>query len=277
MTALDKAAQRSSLLLQMGDVFRTVREIVEKPSPPTRAEYRVAAAIFRHDIDRWLGEVSAFVTVGQYRFEHESTSIRRSLNRLHGFVGEISNDDSVDDVGRQTRLREKHQLHQRAIVAAIDRVPIEWTPKLHGAKTPFALYLHIRDAISTAKERIHYFDRYLDVDFYHLYVRELSRSLEIRLLTTAGKPDKSGQTGFGIAQVQTLSRLVGGEFSDYELRECTPSDLHDRNLRVDDAVFFLGTGTGDAGEKPTNFGPGDCTANGHAILDSIIAKGVLRH
>src|SRR3954463_15298963 len=44
-----------------------------------------------------------------------------------------------------------------------------------------------------------------------------------------------------------------------ELIECLPTDLHDRNLRIDDTVFFLGTSIKDAGTQPTNFSPADST------------------
>jgi hypothetical protein len=51
--------------------------------------------------------------------------------------------------------------------------------------------------------------------------------------------------------------------------------LHDRNLRIDDAVFFLGTSIKDAGTQPTNFTPANSTPTGHAVLDGIMAKGTL--
>ena len=42
-------------------------------------------------------------------------------------------------------------------------------------------------------------------------------------------------------------------------------------------IFFLGTSIKDAGKHPTNFAPSDSTAAGHAILDSIVSKGVRGH
>ena len=70
-----------------------------------------------------------------------------------------------------------------------------------------------------------------------------------------------------------VSRLAAREFGNYHLIECLPADLHDRNLRIDDTVFFLGTSIKDAGTQPTNFSPADSTAAGHATLDGIMAKG----
>jgi len=56
------------------------------------------------------------------------------------------------------------------------------------------------------------------------------------------------------------------QFINYRLIECLPTDLHDRNLWIDDAVFFLGTSIKDAETQPTNFSPADSTAVGHAVL-----------
>jgi len=158
---------------------------------------------------------------------------------------------------------------QASTLAAIDRVPIDWLPQLLEGNTPFAVYLKLRDAIGTAKRRIHYFDRYLNEDFFPLYLRGADRSLEIRLVTTRGNHY------YGITNVVHVSRLAGLEFAVFKLLECVPQDLHDRNLRIDDTIFFLGTSIKDAGKHPTNFAPSDSTAAGHAILDSIVSKGVV--
>jgi hypothetical protein len=121
--------------------------------------------------------------------------------------------------------------------------------------------------MATATRRIHYLDRYLDTDFFHLYMRDLNRGLEIRLSTTKGK------ASYGVANVSSVSRLAAVEFANYQLIECMPADLHDRNLRVDDFVFFLGPSAKDAGTQPTNFSPADDSPMGHAVLDAIMARG----
>jgi hypothetical protein len=91
--------------------------------------------------------------------------------------------------------------------------------------------------------------------------------VEVRLVTT------KGNTNFGVTNVLSVSNLAAGEFNDYQLIECLPSDLHDRNLRVDDTVFFLGTSIKDAGTQPTNFSPADSSPSGQCVLDSIMTKG----
>jgi hypothetical protein len=141
--------------------------------------------------------------------------------------------------------------------------------ELLAAQTPFSVYLKLRDVIGTAKKRVHLFDRYLDSDFYDLYMRSLPRSLEIRLVTTKGKPN------FGVTNVLAVSRLAAGEFTDYQLIQCDAADMHDRNLRIDDLIFFLGPSVKDAGDHPTNFSVTDGSPSAHAVLDSVLTKGTI--
>ena len=135
--------------------------------------------------------------------------------------------------------------------------------------TPFSTHLKIYDAIRTAKKRIHYFDRYLDADFYPLYLRDVDRSLEIRLVTTKGTQH------YGATNIAAISGLAQQEFTDYKLIQCTYTDFHDRSLRIDDKIFNLGSSIKDAGKYATNFAVADNTAQAHQILDDFIKKGTV--
>jgi hypothetical protein len=268
MTEKDKAAQRSTLIFQLGKLLAPLFELAERTPPPTAAEYQIAAARGIPDSQRWNAEVDEFATVGGYRFGHLVNDIVREPHNLLHVLPDWTK-TNPDDASRQATLRERLAQCRQLALEAIDRVPIEWTARLHEAQTPFSVYLKIRDAIGTAKRRVHYFDRYLDTEFFHLYLRDLDRGLEVRLVTTKGK------TSFGVTNVLPVSRLAAGEFANYQLIECLPADLHDRNLRIDDRVFFLGTSIKDAGTQPTNFSPGDSTTAGHAVLDGIMGKGTV--
>jgi len=227
-----KAAERSTLVLQLGRLLAPIYELTERSTPPTSADYRIAAATFRPDLDQWNNNgVGQFVVVGGYRFGHELNDIVREMYQLAEVLPVLARQGG-DLAGRQASLKDKLRKCQEVTLEAIDRVPIEWESRLFEARTPFTVYMHVRDAISTAKMRIHYFDRYLATDFFHLYMRDLSRSLEIRLVTTQGNPD------YGVANVGAVSVLAAAEFGNYQLIQCHHADLHDRNIRVDDQVFF---------------------------------------
>lgn len=123
--------------------------------------------------------------------------------------------------------------------------------------------------MGTAAHRIHYFDRYVNEEFFRLYLRDLDRSLEIRLVTTKGNQD------FGVDNLLPVSGLVAQEFSNYQLIECHHTNLHDRNLRIDDNIFHLGASLKDAGRHPMNFSLADSSAQAHQILDDVMGGGTV--
>jgi hypothetical protein len=268
MAESDKASERSTLILQLGRLLAPIHNLAEKPTPPTSTEYQVAAAKFKPDLDRWRAEAHQFTIVGDVTFGHELDDIIRGPRDIFGSLATLARDARTEPEAKQSKLQTILKQCEKATITAIDQVPIEWAPRLLEEQTPFNTYLKIRDAIGTARKRIHYFDRYLDSDFYSLYLRDIDPSLEIRLITT------KGNRNYGVISVLAVSRLAAQEFPNYQLVECDPSNMHDRNLRIDDTIFFLGTSAKDAGRYPTNFSPSDSTSNGHSILDKILAKGM---
>ena len=216
MTEKDKAAQRSTLIFQLGKLLAPLFELAEKTPPPPAAEYQIVTARCMPDKDRWCVEVGQFVSFGDYRLEHLGTDIwRETHNLLHEMPGMARG--IADDADRQSTFRDRLKACRDLSLAAIDLVPIEWTARLHEAQTPFSVYLKIRDAIMTAKRRVHYLDRYLDTEFFHLYMSDLSRSVEVRLVTT------KGNANFGVTNVRAISRLAAGEFTNYQLIESLPA------------------------------------------------------
>jgi len=111
-----------------------------------------------------------------------------------------------------------------------------------------------------------YFDRYINLDFFELYLRDLSRDIDIVVVTTPGNAK------FGVQNIAALSRLAAQEFKSFQLFQCQPHELHDRNLRIDDHIFHLGSGACNPGTYPTNFTPADSSPAGQKILDDLIAN-----
>ena len=267
MAQQSKAGERSTLILQFGRLLAPIYELAERHTPPTSADYRITAAVFRPDVERWSHFfVERFVLVGGTHFNHEKDDIVRDVFHLAGALATFAREAGTPEE-IQVSCKQRLKRCQEVTLEAIDRVPIEWEARLLEARTPFTVYMHIRDAIHTAKQRVHYFDRYLATDFFHLYMRDLSRSLEIRLVTTHGSTD------YGVTNVRAVSGLAAGEFANYQLIQCHHTDLHDRNLRIDGQIFFLGPSINAAGSHPTNFSPTDSSPAAQVILDGIIAKG----
>ena len=269
MSAQDKAAERDTLILQLGQLIAPITVLAEKSPSPNSIEYRVTAAKFRQDFAHWRVEAGKFVVIGDVEFGHELNDITVFPSRFLNEISALANASSKDDNAKQVELRKSLERCKKMTLDAINKVPIAFEPELLAAATPFSTYLKIRDAMGTATRRIHYFDRYLDADFFPLYLRDKDRSLEIRLVTTHGNVD------YGVINVAAVSKLAEQEFTDYQLIESQSNDLHDRNLRIDDNIFHLGPSLSDAGQRPTNFTPADNSAAAHTILDGLITNGTI--
>ena len=150
-------------------------------------------------------------------------------------------------------------------------IPVDWEPEIFPANTPFTAYLKLKDAVSSATRRLHYFDRYLQPAFFDLFLRDLPRTIEVRLVTTRGNRT------YGTEGVRAVSDVTRREFLDYKLIEVNSKNLHDRNLVVDEAVFSLGPGVDRAGLALTNFGPSDASTTAQTEFARIMGNGVVVH
>jgi hypothetical protein len=225
---------------------------------------------FKRDAHKFYQEgIRRFTRFSTIEFYQEGYDISQRLAGLGNLLNRLANNTTDDDRTKQLRLHESLEETKRQVLEKIDQIPIDWTSVIFQESTPFSTHLRIYDAIRTAKRRIHYFDRYLDADFYPLYLRDVGRSLEIRLVTTKGTQH------YGATNIAAISRLAQQEFTDYQLIQCAQSVLHDRNLRIDDRIFNLGTSIKDVGKHATNFAVADNTAQAHQILDDLIKKGTV--
>jgi len=135
------------------------------------------------------------------------------------------------------------------------------------ANTLFTSCMRIKESIVAVKQRFHYFDRYLKPDFLPLFLASVENNVSIRLVTT------TGNTQYGVSSVAAVSRLAQQQFTNYRLIEVASTDLHDRNLRVDNQIFSLVPGIDRAGMALTDFGPSDGSSEAHEQFDQIIAEG----
>ncbi len=239
--------------------------------PAPGPEYRLLEAKLYPDLQAWVRESQQFARFGDYSFNIEVNHVIGIAKGIVRQTGHLAEHFPDDDQRRQESLQRYVQRCEKEIIDAIDKIPIEWESQLLAAGTPLSTHLKIADAIGTARTRVHYFDRYLDPDFFPLYLRSLDRSVEVRLVTTRGNAN------FGVQAVSCVASLAAQEFGDFRLIELSPRDMHDRNLRIDQRVFHLGTSTNDAGSKPTNFALADSSDSANSILDGMIANGTVVH
>jgi len=265
-----KAFQKNQLIYEFGILIQPLEELARAQKSSSLYDYRIAIAKVQAGQHAWRKQVRQFTTFApEVVFEQEYQYISQVPERCVGALAVIINKRHLPNDPDQLKVRVEQEVRnaREKFFEYIDRIPIEWEPVVFEANTPFTSYLRIKESIVSVKHRLHYFDRYLKPDFYALFLASVDKTLQIRLVTTAGSPS------WGVAGVAAVSNLARQEFADYQLIEVAPTDLHDRNLRVDDLIFSLGPGVDRAGLALTNFGPSDNSAEAHSEFDRIIAGG----
>jgi hypothetical protein len=256
--------------------MQPLEELAKGTQGKTISQCQIALAKSQTGERAWRQRVAEFTSFApDLHFRNEYNEIAHVPERFQGDLKRLIESDSFRTAPEERwyLIDELVELWRKRFLEYVDRVPIEWEPEVFAANTPFSSYLRIKEALVSVKRRLHYFDRYLKPDFFDLFLAGVETTIEIRLVTTQGKGD--ARQGYGVAAVGAVSKIAAREFKDYQLIEVSPADIHDRNLRVDDQIFNLGTGVDKAGMALTNFGPSDSTPHAHAQFDSIIAGGTV--
>jgi len=269
----DKPSQKNNLIMSFGMLIDPLEKLAQTQPVPEVKDYLIAFAKMNAGESKFLKKVEGFVTFSDVKYYQTELNIRV-------LIGQFNN--RYRDKLNVVKLADPKQFHDifkkdfetltSGFFEKVDSVQIDWQPKIFQANTPFTTYSCIMDCIVGVRNRLDFFDRYLKSEFFNLYLRNLDRSISIRLVTTKGN-----SKNYGIENILSISELCRQEFDNYKLIQLDPNDFHDRNLRVDNQIFTLGPGTDQAGKYPTNFGPTESTPSAHKILDDLIAKGKIIH
>jgi hypothetical protein len=265
-----KAFQKNQLIYEFAILIQPLDAIGKSSKTPSVSDYRLAVAKVQAGDSMWRQNVKAFTTfASDIFFNQEFQDISHVPERCWQQIKGIINDESLqnDLPSLQKQVAENVAFMKSSFFELIERIPIQWEPVVFQANTPFTSYMRIKEAIVSVKNRLDYFDRYLKPDFFALFLAPLDRLVSVRLVTTAGNSQ------YGVSSVDAVSRLASKEFSNFQLLEVSPGELHDRNLRVDTQIFTLGPGIDRAGMALTNFGPTDSSDDAHREFDRIISTG----
>ncbi len=265
-----KASQKSQLIYEFGILIQPIEDLARAKQLPLQNDYRIAIAKVQAGDRAWRQQVKEFITfTPDIIFNEEYRDISHVPERCWVAIRKLINNPVLQNDLSQLKGHVEHEVTnaRERFFKYINRIPIEWEPVVFEANTPFTSYLRIKESIVSVKQRLHYFDRYLKPDFFPLFLALVENNVSIRLVTTTGNAQ------YGVTSVAAVSRLAQQQFADYQLVEVAPTDLHDRNLRVDDMIFSLGPGVDRAGIALTNFGPSDSSSEAHKQFDQIIGRG----
>jgi len=270
----DKARQRHEVALEFGILVQPIVDLVGRDASPSISTYRVACAKVHAGDAPWRQSVKNLMTYGpdvflNTEFQKTSHVVERFLREINTQIERATKSNDIAEL--QSACANEVSKLKEDFLKCLAEIPVDWEPEIFPANTPFTAHLKIKDAVSSTTRRLHYFDRYLRPEFFDLFLRDLPRTIELRLITTHG----NGM--YGTTGVSAVSDIARREFRDYQLIEVNPTDLHDRNVIVDDAVFSLGPGVDRAGLALTNFGPSDTSTSAQTEFARIIGSGVVVH
>ena len=270
----NKARERTELTTEFGILIQPIVVLVRAKEPASVDEFRVASAKVHAGDAKWRGSVKKLASFApdvfmNTQFQKISHVVEVFLKNVDTMISTAAISNDLNQL--QIACTKEVERMQGDFDQYLSEIPIKWEPEIFAANTPFTAYLKIKDAISTASSRLHYFDRYLRPNFLELFLRDTDRSIELRLVTTVG----DGQ--YGTSGVRAVSDLAKQEFLNYKLIKVKHTELHDRNLIVDTKVFSLGSGTDRAGIALTNFDPSDSSPTAQKEFDRIIGGGTVIH
>ncbi len=270
----DKARQLHEVVLELGILVQPVVDLVGGDTPPAIDQYRVACAKVHAGDAPWRQSVRKLTTYGpdvflNTEFQKTSHVVERFLRQINAKITQAVKSNGLAEL--QSACAAEVRRMKEDFYECLAEIPVDWKPEIFLANTPFTAYLKLKDAVSSARTRLFYFDRYLQPEFFDLFLRDLPRTIELHLVTTHGNGT------YGVEGVRAVSDIARREFSDYRLIEVSPNQLHDRNLVVDEAVFSLGPGVDRAGLALTNFGPSDTSSTAQSEFVRIMQSGVVVH
>ena len=266
----DKARERHDVVLEFGLLIQPIIALAEDAGEVTPHDLRIACAKVHGGDAEWRKTVRKLATFApdiflNPEFQNLSHCAERFLRDFSAGTIDASTKETSDRIKDLCRKRIKHANDD--LYNCLNAIPIEWKSEIFEANTPFTSYLKIKDAISCARGRIYYFDRYLKPQFYEMYLRDIDRNIVLRVVTTVGNAN------YGVEAVKSVSELVRIEFADYQLLKVDPKSMHDRNLVIDSVVYSLGPGLDQAGTAPTNFTTVSDAVSAVRTLEAVIAAG----
>ncbi len=264
----DKLQQRYEIIYEYGLLVKPIEELLQKKGEISASELRCAIVLVEPGIRAWQDNVVKYAKFSQDLFYRRES---QEINKIPVFVvGEmiklVNHTEKINmKMGRDIHV-ELFDKRKKQLFKLLETIPIEWGAEILETNTPFTTYMKLRNVIATTRKRLHYFDRYLNEDFFDLFLRHVNKDSEIILITTKNSVDK----------LISIAQYAKTEYPELQMVQVSPSDMHDRNIRVDDNIFVLGNGIDSIGKRPMNFGISGNSAADHFELDTIIKSGTVK-
>jgi hypothetical protein len=260
------------LMTGLGLLVQPIRQLVytdgdvAKRIPYVRHEWE-------HAINAFSDQASRYCVLDGIPFTQECAVIIGHARRIGMMLGSVIYPEHRQD----DRRTFEHVMKEAQ--AAIRAMPCEDIGVIVPAETPYTAYLLLRRKIRAAVRRVELLDPWLDSPTFDRYLPDIPTGIDIVVVTSADIMDftnrKSSKRGEARRdRIVAVSDLLAGQYpSNY--RFLVSGNIHDRHMRIDDAVYHLGGSLKDAATvDPYTISTMEENPGTAAVLDSMITAAI---
>jgi hypothetical protein len=227
---------QAEILILLGELISPLEDLVRYPDQQTSQSRAKASAKFAHDRQSFLNRLNDFAKGEPGHDYHVENSVitgrmNRFLNQLEGFR------DDTD------ALKEELSDLKKVVTSRLLAIPCEIEGDVVNANSPFSCFIKIRSIIETAQSEVVIIDPYMSGSVIRRYMSAVDSNARVTVVTKR----RAGGMEFG--EFIDISKLYASERGPQKYRLMYHSDLHDRYLQCDNAVYTFGGSFKDAANK----------------------------
>ena len=262
-TGGERLAARDELLTLLGMLIRPISDLLEDDSSGTAIRH--VRARFRADYKNLMQSVSVVCRPNpQLSYDEELIAVKRKAWQFDALMTAL-----LDGRPREALLEEFHEI-AAGTANLIRDIPADDLSSILPAASPFNAYQTLRALCGSAQERLELFDPYADGHTIVRYLSEAAPSVAVRLVTSSKAI--GAKSAVHDSHLRSVADLFGQERGNL-FSLLVNQDLHDRHLRVDDAIYHLGGSVKDAGRRsPYTITQVNDSPTTSVALDQILAE-----
>ncbi|MEX0676150.1 MAG: hypothetical protein WD063_03695 [Pirellulales bacterium] len=267
MTTKTREQQRDDLLEQLYFLVAPIKQILEDEDD-WRPKIKHLRAVFRPQGSALEIPLRDFGIIRGIRYEAETNRVSSFVGQIGSFLDRLESTSS-DPSTRRSCCDEFKELLSRT-KEAIKNIPCDTPDFILEANRPFDAYCRLRSLFQGASKRVELFDPYSSADVFYRYLWEVDPSVDIVIVTS-----EHNLKGVVRADFISVSQLFAAQRPTTYTLIMNPN-IHDRHLRLDNAICHLGGSIKDAGKRtPYTCTQQDATPATTTKLDDLRDNGTI--
>lgn len=252
---------RKELIYGLGLVLKPLEDWLKQPDFQNRAKFADMRAQVAFGIGKYRVQTHQFLMhegIPGRSFDHEYQKISGALSRLGNLL------NSTDDV---EQISAALNVCRRECLDTLGALPIGLEAKIYGTGTPFQVYCDLKKLFASATREIVVVDAWPSASLFSRYLSDVDPSVKVTILTQTPS-SKSPRTSREFIEV---SRVFAEERGTAGYRLLGQERTHDRYLKVDSSLYFLGNSIKDAARNYLcTFSPIPADAQGLTNFEALV-------